>query len=672
MKYISLLFAWIFIIHLSSFGQTGHPAAEKKQIDRFFGIHMDFHATAQSDEVGKTLSDAMVNGMLTLVKPDFLQVDCKGHPGYTSYPTTVGTPAPGIIKDPLRIFRNATTAHHVPLFVHYSGVQDHRAVELHPDWANTNARQEKDKSNTSLFGPYVDELMIPQLKELITKYKIDGAWIDGDCWSAQADYGAAALEAFRKETGISTVPVHPKDEGYLEFMDFNRRQFRKYVGHYVDAIHQFDPSFLITSNWSYSSMMPEKVDVQVDYLSGDMSSVNGVNNAAFEARCLAPQGKPWDLMAWGFTHNWKDQTDSYKSAIQLDQEAAQVLSMGGGFQIYYPQNSDGSIKSWKTGTMADVAEFCRARKSYTYRAQAVPQIALLHSTEGFKHTVRGLYNNGNGIFDEEQGILRALLDGQHCVEILMEHSLREKLQQYRTVIIPGWSYLAPEFIEELREYVTAGGNLIVAGSKAVKLFEKDLGVDFGKYEEKKRSNLGYGHDMASIITDLQEVKLQESTNAVGNFYEQTDLRWPEGIPASVHQMGKGKIAAIYFNVGENYLKHQAPVFREFLSAVINDIFPDPLLRVQGSHLVNVGLNRIGKNYAVNLVNVSGPHANADVYVYDEILPVGPLKISCMLTKKPSSITLQPGNRVVPFRYEHGVASFVVDSLKIYSIAIVKP
>lgn len=39
----------------------------------------------------------------------------------------------------------------------------------------------------------------------------------------------------------------------------------------MDTIHEAYPGFQITSNWSYSSMMPEKIDTPVDFLSGDVA-----------------------------------------------------------------------------------------------------------------------------------------------------------------------------------------------------------------------------------------------------------------------------------------------------------------------------------------------------------------------------------------------------------------
>ena len=69
-------------------------------------------------------------------------------------------------------------------------------------------------------------------------------------------------------------------------------------------------------------------------------------SSAFEARCLAPQGKPWDLMAWGFSWDGGKMPMSIKSSVQLEQEAAQIMAMGGGVQFYFQQNMDLSIKPW--------------------------------------------------------------------------------------------------------------------------------------------------------------------------------------------------------------------------------------------------------------------------------------------------------------------------------------
>ena len=68
---------------------------------------------------------------------------------------------------------------------------------------------------------------------------------------------------------------------------------------------------------------------------------------------------------------------SNKSAIQLKQEAAQVIAMGGGIQVYYTQNRDLSIKPWVAEALSDIGAFCRQRQAFCHKSIAIPQEALL-------------------------------------------------------------------------------------------------------------------------------------------------------------------------------------------------------------------------------------------------------------------------------------------------------
>jgi len=258
MKYITIVTSLLFLCDFLN-------AQPLKRADSFFGIHFDFHALKSDMEIGKTFTPEMIDSFLTIVKPDFVQVDCKGHTGFTSYPTKVGNQAGGYTKDILKIWHEETAKFKVALYVHYSGIMDAKAVQDHPDWARLLPDGTPDKEKAAYLGDYSDKLLIPQMKE-ISDYGVNGAWIDGECWATQPDYSTNLLKQFKKETSISNVPKSEADPNYNDFIEFNRKIFRNYLRKYVDAVHAYNPAFQITSNWSFSSMMPEPVDVNVDYL----------------------------------------------------------------------------------------------------------------------------------------------------------------------------------------------------------------------------------------------------------------------------------------------------------------------------------------------------------------------------------------------------------------------
>ncbi|HOC00565.1 MAG TPA: hypothetical protein PKM43_17685, partial [Verrucomicrobiota bacterium] len=256
----------------------------------FLGIHFDFHAGPDCTEIGRNTTPAMIENIIDQVRPDYLQIDCKGHRGLSSYPTRVGNRAPGFVGDPLRVWREVTARRGVSLYMHYSGVWDSEAILKDPTWAVINADGTTNANATSFFGPYADALLIPQLRELAGDYGVDGAWIDGECWASMPDYSPAALAAFREHTGIQDVPRKPGDPHWFEFLEFHRDAFRQYLRRCIAEVKRTHPRFQLCSNWAYTDHMAEAVNAPVDFLSGDYSPEDSVNSARLEGRCIAHQG----------------------------------------------------------------------------------------------------------------------------------------------------------------------------------------------------------------------------------------------------------------------------------------------------------------------------------------------------------------------------------------------
>lgn len=639
-----------------------------RRADSFFGLHFDFHASMNDTEIGKTLTESMVDSLLTMVKPDFIQVDSKGHAGVSSYPTKVGYWPGKVLKDPLRLFRDVTRRHGVALYVHHSGVWDDQAVLHHPGWARHTADGKMDKQKASLFGPYVDSLLIPQLKE-ISDYGVDGVWVDGDAWAVEPDYNPAALAAFRSETGIQDVPKKKTEAHFDDFLEFNRRAFKRYVTHYTDVLHQYNPRFQIASNWAFTSFLPEPVSVPIDFISGDTDPLDGANRSAFQARCIAPQGKPWDLMSWSFGYAFNERIISPKPAIQLCQEAAQVISMGGGFQAYWTQNRDASLTPNAFRTMAELARFCRARQAFCHKATPVPQVALLYSTTGYKHVTTGVYQPWHGELEALRGTMNALLYSQLPTEILMEHHLHGRMQQYPLIVIPGWVKLEEAFRQELLQYVRDGGNLLVLGLETVKLFENELGVRLTE-QPKPAPYVGVGNELTGTTATYQPFKPLTGTSVFGGIYSQRDTRFMLDPAASVAQLGKGKIAGVYLNLGDEYAKRETALVRDFIGTLAQQLF-QPRVKVAGSKFVNVALNTKGGKTMVNLINMAGSHADKHVHATDEIPALGPLSLTIQVDRRPSRVVLQPENQPLTFSYQNKQISLTIPKLAIHSILVLE-
>jgi hypothetical protein len=132
-------------------------------------------------------------------------------------------------------------------------------------------------------------------------------------------------------------------------------------------------------------------------------------------------------------------------------------------------------------------------------------------------------------------------------------------------------------------------------------------------------------------------------------------------------MGKGNITGVYFNAGSEYLEYKSPVLRDYISGIINDLYPEQLVKVSGSHLLHVTVNKLNNKMYVNLINIAGEHINQNAIGYDEIPSLKDLKVSINTVQRPAKIVLQPEGRELKVDFQNGVLKVLVSELKIHSI-----
>jgi len=646
---------------------------KKKRSDGFFGIHFDFHANKDCDRIGEDVTEAMVQRIIDVVDPDYLQIDCKGHPGYCSYPTQVGNPAPGFVNDPLIIWRQVTEKYGIPLIMHYSGIWDAYMASTRPEWARIKAGGIRENEYISLFSPYVDEVLIPQLKELNDRYGVDGVWVDGDCWAVMNEYDEKALAAYRAAGGSDVPAEQPGEEGFEAYTAYTREVFRKYLRHYTEELKRHNPDFQITSNYAFSSYMPEPVTVRFDYLSGDITMGNSFQKFRLEARCLAGQTLPWDLMAWSFCGEWGSPKESMKSSLQLQQEAATALAFGGGFQIYVKPNRNGSVNDWHLETLREVAEFCRARERRCHRSEAIPQIALFYSSTSFYRTLHRPFGHEMTALSDLEGVLYALLESQYSVEVKLEHQMEGRLAEYPLIVVPEWPHLPDSWVEQLAAYAEEGGRLLLVGPATTRKFESYIGVRFEDDTAGGFHFLRHEGRMGAIGGRVLRIAKDEARppETRGQLYPNQDVKSHSTPAAFVKEFGKGTVGAVLFPFGERYKSMRVPTARRFLASLTKELFPLPIVEVVGSSSVDVVVNRNHGNLQIHLIHAGGAHENEKVHVYDEIPPLGPLQVAVRPERRPERILRFPDGESMRFTYEDGVARFTIDRLGVYDIIAIE-
>jgi hypothetical protein len=643
-------------------GQAPVSPRRLKRSESYFGLHFDLHPNETDTVLGRDVTEEMVERLLRAARPDYVQYDSKGHPGWLGWPSKVGPSAPGIVKDSLAIWRKVTAREGVALYIHFSGVWDSEAVKRHPEWARVPADGKKEEKQTSTFGPYADELMIPQLREAATKYELDGAWVDGECWATSPDYCEAARKAFGKEP-----PKSAKDPGWLEWLEFNREQFRKYVRHYVEEVHKTHPRFQIASNWLYSTFVPEEPTLPVDFLSGDYLGNASISTARLESRYLGQTGRPWDLMAWGFQQASSNGIGHvHKPAAQLRQEAGVVLAQSGGFQVYYVPTRAGYFEESHVATMAEVGKYCRSVQKVSQHTETVPQIGIVFSKESLYSGSNRLFGGWGGWVEPARGWLDLVLGCGYSADILPDWKLARVVSKYPFVILPDWAAPGEAVKKTLVDYVAAGGKLLVSGARNAALFGAECGVRLVGEATVQESYVP--GEVMGITKGLWQDVEPVTAKVLASRFPAMDSR-KDGKPAALAQaLGKGEIVLMPGPMGVVYAETHASTIRQFVAKLLAPRF-QPLVRVEAPPTVEVVLRRKDGKLVVHLLNETNMQVAGDFATTDFVPAVGPVRLG-LGRQKPKSVMLEPEGVALAAREVGGEWVVEVPRLLQHSAAVV--
>jgi hypothetical protein len=662
--------------------------------DRFyFGLHYDLHAGDKDTDLGTRCGEAELTAALQLMAPDFVQTDCKGHPGHTSWFSRVptATVSPGVVRDAMEQWRAATKKLGIPLHCHYSGIWDTAAGAKYPAWTTVpapakpgeaaptgqNAGAPKGEKMCPR-GPYLDQLLIPQMLELVDRYGVDGFWVDGDLWAAEPCYCDACRAEFARRTGIEQPPASPEDANWPAWWNFTRDSFNEYVTRYCDAVHRHRPGVLVCSNWLQTFRDPGPPTVPTDWISGDNSWVWGMDGSRCEARFLATRGKPWDIMLWAFycSHGMgkPDSPWTSKPPQMLMQEAAILLAFGGNVQLYeHPQHlRGGQLVPWQMRRLGEVGAFVKARREVCQNTATLPQVAVLHS----EHHLRATPTTSNLMWGTDvtpvQGAVFALAENHVGVDILDEWALLQRCAEFPVVVVPEQHHLSPAMAETLREYVRGGGRLLVTGAdSAAALGEEFLGIRTERVEENKAYYLPAADGAVPLFSARWGLLACTTAQPVGRLLE-TALLDERVLPqphAVLNRVGDGAVLYVPAGLFHDFQHNRYPLTRAYVGDCLRALLPDGFpITIKAPLCLEVVLRQKGGQRQLHFVNRGSGLPNVpDSGAIDEIPAVGPVTVRFRgQTAAPRAVRLAFSEQPLDVRHDPATATLTV---RIPTIAI---
>ncbi len=666
----------------------------------YFGLHYDLHPGAGDTRLGLHCGPKELTPALKRMDPDWVQTDCKGHPGYVSWfsQTPEASVPPKLRKDALRQWRKATAKLGLPLHCHYSGIWDKAAGAKHPEWcvvgpggegAGAPFGQNAGSPTRETMCPrsaYLDELMIPQMIELVDRYGVDGFWIDGDLWAASPCYCEKCTAAFVERTGLDAPPVEESDPHWPAWWTFTLESFYEYVTRYCDAVHAHAPDVKVCSNWLQTFRNPGEPTVPTDWISGDNAHVWGLDNSRCEARFLSTRGKPWDIMLWAFYCSGRmgDARAPWtpKPLEMLMQEAAVLLSFGGNVQIYQRPHAhtlrDGRLSDWRMKQLGELGRWIRKRRTLCQDTETIPQVAVLHSEHHLRTTTRGKKLMWSVDVAPVVGAVCSILETHRGVDVLDEWALGPRLDEFPAVVAPERNAMSDEMVDDLKDYVRNGGRLLVTGADAGERFGLDfLGATKGKTEENARYYLPAGGSMFALHSDTWRLtRPRKGARGLGQL-GRTELARAERLadPAAViNKVGRGKVLWAPFGLFRAFHDTRYPLIRVLTDDLLRELAGRMDVEIDAPTCIDVALRRKkdGRRI-VHLVNrASGIPNQPNNGAVDEIPPVGPVTIEMKCPERPEKVHLALEAGTPEWTHSRGRLRVTVPSVRIHAAVVVKP
>ncbi|MCJ8332079.1 MAG: alpha-L-fucosidase, partial [Lentisphaeria bacterium] len=384
-------------------------------------VHIDFHTPEFPEEAIQNFdADKFIN---TIVDANFQAavLFTKCHHGNSYYNTSVGHKHSGMSGDMFGEQIKAARKKGLKVFAYYSVGWDERSIAENPDWGLVTAAGEscfyKHWQWMCINSPYTTELILPQLKEIVTQYEPDGLWLDilsGGCCCAYCQ--DQHMAAYGRE-------VDRDDASYLKWIKSSRKKFLQDVKDMATAIK---PDIVISAN-SVGVLEDSRDDCEsADFLileSGySLAGISEEPGGSIDNLIKSKQGQNFDqtleICSTRFVHSWAAWGD-IKPVAQMQIQAAEIIAHGAVLNLGDQASPDGTLEPAVYKTMKQVMDFVAEREDYCIGGKSVASIAVLS------------HGMDNGLL----GASHMLLEMGRHFDLLSDDNL-ERIHEYEVVLIP--------------------------------------------------------------------------------------------------------------------------------------------------------------------------------------------------------------------------------------------
>ena len=654
-------------------------------------IHPDFHIP-DGVEVGKDLDGTEYAQKIKKARADSAAVFAKCHYGYSYYPTEAGTEHPGLSKDFFGEITRGFREVNLGVTGYYSVFLDTAAVKKNPEWI---LRDDPEKTISQLMkgtkylpvcvnSRYYEDLMLPQVREIIEKYDIDELLFDTMSQFVPC-YCSNCRQSFGRE-----IPRNEDDPNWLEYVKWYYQQYEDFFARLVADVKDLNSDISIVVNWKWSARLPNDPVPNIERLIGDLFTSGATGS--FFSRYWAGTGYDFDYMCGRFLHHLGDWSSNTPETLKYT--AASTIANGGSFYLIDRQKPDGSLEERAYKITEDVFSFVKERKNVVMETEHVPETAFLYPFEHVVGSKLQYFPDNQARSDrirQFKGAANIFRNHGHHYTAMNSTQLIDNLDQYQLLILPELEFLSKNMIQQIKEFVQTGGKLFIVQSKNAEAVQEEIfalaGVEYKKHTDRDYSyidNYDRGvFDPILVRGKFARVTPGENTKVLADlispeFAGDKDLDFGHGFaPAgkaegfaavTEHQLGQGQVIYVSGPLFTSHHTYFNPDISELVLNIYNLLLPEPLVRVESPAQVEMTAVKKNNDLIVHLVNHSGREVQAGGFcpVTEFIPQLKNIKVSVKVKagKEIHNVNSYPGGTPVDTSVENNYLHCNISALDI--------
>ncbi len=380
----------------------------------------------------------------------------------------------------------------IRVVAYYSNAWDVNVAREHPDWMMCDAEGQISYHRwprVCLNSPYRD-LVHAHLREIFTKYPLDGVWMD--MLHVLPCYCPRCQALFEKQFG-EPMPGAPVSSRWLDLIHFQYDYLYDYIAEARAVVKERSPQATFMFNYFGSPYAPPSIGLDATRQLGlsdcgsteGYSEWHGLSFPSYAARLMraAMRGRPYEVLTSRFVRTWDF---TLRPTEQIKFEAFSVVANGGAVCLDDSPYHDGQPEPQVYAALAQAYGEIKAREPYLLEAEPVYYAGLYHSLKsrevGELAAQAGSDGMGGGFYGfyperqqaevdvvlSTQGAFKALVEGHLPVEFLYDQGLiADDLARFQVLLLPNVIAMDAAEAQMLRDYVFSGGGLVATGATSL-------------------------------------------------------------------------------------------------------------------------------------------------------------------------------------------------------------